>query len=101
MLVTGSGEQISELFDVETGNLIGRLHDHAGTVKTAEFSPENENLIVTGSRDGSIKLWDLRVVGVAADVFGESKQTIMLWISIHALVGRVTRSLHTDVRLVG
>jgi len=63
MLATGSGAQFSEIFDVETGNVLGRLQDHTGTVKTVEFSPFNEQIVVTGSRDGSIKIWDLRVTG--------------------------------------
>ncbi|PLW43694.1 hypothetical protein PCASD_08296 [Puccinia coronata f. sp. avenae] len=63
MLATGSGAQVSEIFDVETGNVLGRLHDHMGTVKTVEFSSFNEQIIVTGSRDGSIKIWDLRITG--------------------------------------
>ncbi|KAG0150762.1 hypothetical protein CROQUDRAFT_87597 [Cronartium quercuum f. sp. fusiforme G11] len=63
ILATGSGEQISELFDIETGNMVGRLEDHQGTVKTVEFSDVDENLVVTASRDGSIKIWDLRLVG--------------------------------------
>lgn len=62
-LATGSGAQVSEIFDVETTELIGSLQGHLGTVKTLEFSPHNEQIIVTGSRDGSIKVWDLRTVG--------------------------------------
>ncbi|WAR63140.1 hypothetical protein PtB15_18B222 [Puccinia triticina] len=63
MLATGSGAQVSEIFDVETGNVLSRLQDHTGTVKTVEFSSFNENIVVTGSRDGSIKIWDLRITG--------------------------------------
>ncbi|KAA1076606.1 hypothetical protein PGT21_013081 [Puccinia graminis f. sp. tritici] len=63
MLATGSGAQVSEIFDVETGTVLSRLQDHMGTVKTVEFSSFNENIVVTGSRDGSIKIWDLRITG--------------------------------------
>ncbi|KAH9450201.1 hypothetical protein Pst134EA_026923 [Puccinia striiformis f. sp. tritici] len=62
ILGTGSGAQISEIFDIETGNCLGRLQDHKGTVKTIEFHPDHHHLILTGSRDGSIKLWDLRII---------------------------------------
>jgi denticleless len=71
MLATGSGAQVSEIFDVETGNVLGRLHDHTGTVKTVEFSSFNEQIIVTGSRDGSIKIWDLRITGTQISQDGQ------------------------------
>ncbi|KAI8460039.1 WD40-repeat-containing domain protein [Phakopsora pachyrhizi] len=63
MIGTGAGQEVSEIFDVETGNLIYRLEDHTGTVKSIEFCPANEMVVATASRDGSIKIWDLRIQG--------------------------------------
>jgi denticleless len=75
MLATGSGAQVSEIFDVETGTVLSRLQDHMGTVKTVEFSSFNENIVVTGSRDGSIKIWDLRITGAQNSEDGQFLQS--------------------------
>ena len=42
-----------------TGSEIGRLRGHRGTVKCIQVE---DNLCLTGSEDGSIRLWDLRLV---------------------------------------
>ncbi|KAH9824839.1 WD40-repeat-containing domain protein [Melampsora americana] len=67
VIATSSGGQVSELFDVETGELVSTLKDHSATLKTVEFSDLDHHLIVTGARDGCIKLWDLRIVGDSSD----------------------------------
>lgn len=42
-----------------TGSEIGRLRGHHGGVKCIQVE---ENLCLTGSEDGSVRLWDLRLV---------------------------------------
>lgn len=42
-----------------TGSEIGRLRGHRGGVKCIQVE---DNLCLTGSEDGSVRLWDLRLV---------------------------------------
>lgn len=48
---------------------IACLRYHQGTVKTARWRSDSNDVIVTGSRDGDIAVWDLRVNRSAAAVF--------------------------------
>ncbi|EGG04076.1 uncharacterized protein MELLADRAFT_89586 [Melampsora larici-populina 98AG31] len=64
-IATGSGGRVSEIFDLETGELVSTLDDQKGTVKSVEFSNLDSNLIITGGRSGCIKLWDLRIIGTS------------------------------------
>ncbi|CAM0135006.1 hypothetical protein VKS41_000419 [Umbelopsis sp. WA50703] len=63
LLLTASGDRTARLFDTETSECIATMTGHDMTLKCANFHPSNKNLIVTGSKDGMIKLWDTRVCG--------------------------------------
>ncbi|KAG2189445.1 hypothetical protein INT44_004587, partial [Umbelopsis vinacea] len=62
-LLTASGDRTARLWDAETHECISVMAGHDLTLKCANFHPTNKNLIVTGSKDGAIKLWDTRVCG--------------------------------------
>ncbi|KZT67635.1 WD40 repeat-like protein [Daedalea quercina L-15889] len=47
------------VWDLLTGEEIGRLRGHQGTVKCMQVE---DHVCVTGSEDGSVRLWDLRRV---------------------------------------
>jgi len=47
------------VWDLMTGSEIGRLRGHRGAVKCIQVE---DNLCLTGSEDGSVRLWDLRLV---------------------------------------
>lgn len=47
------------VWDLMTGSEIGRLHGHRSGVKCIQVE---DNLCLTGSEDGSARLWDLRLV---------------------------------------
>lgn len=58
-LITASGDATIKLWDVESKNEITSLHSHHSSVKS--ISIYDSNIIASGSRDGSIKVHDLRL----------------------------------------
>ncbi|CAL1357050.1 unnamed protein product [Linum trigynum] len=59
-ILTASGDQSIQLLDVQGKKCIGVLMGHTGSVKSLCSNPTNSDLLVSGSRDGSFALWDLR-----------------------------------------
>ncbi|GFY87221.1 transducin/WD40 repeat-like superfamily protein [Actinidia rufa] len=59
-ILTASGDQSIKLWDALEKKCIATLMGHTGTVKSVCCHPTNSDLIVSGSRDGSFALWDLR-----------------------------------------
>ncbi|KAG8062199.1 hypothetical protein GUJ93_ZPchr0003g18457 [Zizania palustris] len=59
-LLTASGDQTVKIWTVEDNKCLGVLSGHTGSVKTLSCHSSNPELIVSGSRDGSFALWDLR-----------------------------------------
>ncbi|TFY70091.1 hypothetical protein EVJ58_g31 [Rhodofomes roseus] len=69
-LVTASQEDSQpRVWDLLTGEEIGRLRGHQGTVKCMQVE---EQVCVTGSEDGTVRLWDLRRVDEDEDWEGET-----------------------------
>ncbi|KAF5739603.1 transducin family protein [Tripterygium wilfordii] len=59
-ILTASGDQTIRLWDAKNGICTGVLTGHTGSVKSVSCHPTNSDLIVSGSRDGSFTIWDLR-----------------------------------------
>uniref|UniRef100_A0ACD5X5X3 Uncharacterized protein n=1 Tax=Avena sativa TaxID=4498 RepID=A0ACD5X5X3_AVESA len=59
-LLTASGDQTVKIWSVENKKCLGVLSGHTGSVKSLSCHSSNPELIVSGSRDGSFALWDLR-----------------------------------------
>ncbi|KAL0014382.1 hypothetical protein SO802_001451 [Lithocarpus litseifolius] len=59
-ILTASGDQTMKVWDVQERKCIGVLTGHTGSVKSMCSHPSNPDIIVSGSRDGSFALWDLR-----------------------------------------
>ncbi|KAL6960553.1 hypothetical protein U1Q18_038316 [Sarracenia purpurea var. burkii] len=59
-IVTASGDQSIKVWDAQEKKCIATLMGHTGSVKSICSHPTNLDLIVSGSRDGSFALWDLR-----------------------------------------
>jgi WD40 repeat protein len=53
-----------KVWDSQAGTLIRSFRGHTGIVTTVafSFSPKGE-LLVSGSRDGTVKVWDLTHLG--------------------------------------
>lgn len=61
ILATASGDKRTHITSVETQQVIQVLQGHSSTVKCTAWNPSHPDLLSTGSRDGNIYLWDLRV----------------------------------------
>jgi len=60
-LLTASGDEACILWDFQVGKPLAAFLRHRSSVRSASSCPENEHLFATGSRDGSICVWDTRV----------------------------------------
>ncbi|KAG9449780.1 hypothetical protein H6P81_009745 [Aristolochia fimbriata] len=59
-ILTASGDQTIKIWNVERSKCLGALVGHTGSIKSVCSHPSNSDLVVSGSRDGSFALWDLR-----------------------------------------
>jgi WD40 repeat protein len=62
LLATASGDQTSKVVDMTTQTTISVLSKHSASLKQVRFQPgtSNNSIIATSSRDGCVKIWDLR-----------------------------------------
>ncbi|KAI4187317.1 MAG: hypothetical protein L6R41_002892 [Letrouitia leprolyta] len=66
LLATASGDQTAQIIDMPSQRAIYTLAAHKSSVKQVKFQPGNASVIATCSRDGSIRIWDLRCKGSQA-----------------------------------
>ncbi|WVZ60195.1 hypothetical protein U9M48_010248 [Paspalum notatum var. saurae] len=66
-ILTASGDQTVKIWSVGDRKCIGVLSGHTGSVKALSCHSSNPELIVSGSRDGSFALWDLRSSAVVRE----------------------------------
>ncbi|KAI4268742.1 MAG: hypothetical protein L6R38_007736, partial [Xanthoria sp. 2 TBL-2021] len=62
-LATASGDQTSQIIDMPTQRAVHTLVGHTSSLKQVMFQPNSLSVIATSSRDGSVRLWDLRCRG--------------------------------------
>ena len=60
MLATASGDQTSRIIDMHTQQTICILSGHKSSVKQVKFQPNDNNMLTTSARDGSVQIWDMR-----------------------------------------
>ncbi|KAF2486082.1 WD40-repeat-containing domain protein [Neohortaea acidophila] len=63
LLATASGDQTSRIIDMHTQHAVCILSGHKSSVKQVRFQPNDDNILTTSSRDGSVLLWDMRCGG--------------------------------------
>ncbi|XP_057368374.1 guanine nucleotide-binding protein subunit beta-2-like [Daphnia carinata] len=68
-IVTGSGDMMITVWDLEAGKKLDQTPAHVGDVCSMSLKAEL-NLIVTGSVDRCIKLWDVRTLKCVQTFFG-------------------------------
>ncbi|KAL3678620.1 hypothetical protein R1sor_021576 [Riccia sorocarpa] len=60
-ILTASGDQTIRLWDIENKKGVGVMMGHSGSVKSICVHPSQSDTLVSGSRDGCVFFWDLRV----------------------------------------
>ncbi|GAV70234.1 WD40 domain-containing protein [Cephalotus follicularis] len=59
-ILTASGDQTIKVWDPQEKKCTVVLSGHTGSVKSLCSHPTNSDLVISGSRDGSFAVWDLR-----------------------------------------
>ncbi|KAL2650767.1 hypothetical protein R1flu_018895 [Riccia fluitans] len=60
-ILTASGNQTIRLWDIENKKGVRAMTGHAGSVKSICVHPSQSDTLVSGSRDGCVFFWDLRI----------------------------------------
>lgn len=86
-LATGSDDKTLRLYDIsQTQNALWTSDSHNDYIRTCDFIPNNPNLLLSGSYDGVVRLFDTRIASVVnefdhgspiEDVLGFSLSTII------------------------
>ena len=63
ILATASGDQTSRIVDMTTQTTFTILAHHSASLKQVCFMPGSNSILATSSRDGAVKIWDLRCKG--------------------------------------
>ncbi|RXH69504.1 hypothetical protein DVH24_037288 [Malus domestica] len=70
-IMTASGDQTIKVWDIQEKKCTAVLMGHTGSVKSLCPHPTNPEVIVSGSRDGSFALWDMRCNSSSKNMQGE------------------------------
>lgn len=64
-LATASGDSTARVVDMTTQTTTTILGNHSASLKQVRFQPgaNNNNILATSSRDGTVQIWDLRCKG--------------------------------------
>jgi WD40 repeat protein len=59
MIASGGADDVVRLWDADTGKLLGELIGHSDYVQAVVFSPVDQNVLVSGGRDGKLFMWSI------------------------------------------
>lgn len=62
LVVTGSKDNKVKLWDPRLGKEVHTLQSHNNTINQVRWNPVNGNWLLTGSRDSTIKIHDIRTM---------------------------------------
>jgi denticleless len=62
-LLTASGDHTIVLWDVNLNCQVSSFAGHQSTIKSVNFRRHDDNVFVSGGRDGSLMIWDTRAKG--------------------------------------
>ncbi|RMY67928.1 hypothetical protein D0864_11469 [Hortaea werneckii] len=75
--VSGGGDKTVFLWDVAAGTTLRRFAGHAGRVNAVAFGGTGDAVVVSGSFDGMVKVWDSRARGDRAMMsWGEARDAV-------------------------
>lgn len=80
LLCSGSVDNYIRLYDtrLEEGEILKTsLSSHTGWVSSVSWSPDNENQLVSGSYDLTVRLWDIRKKDLPIAELGEHEDKVM------------------------
>jgi WD40 repeat protein len=96
MLATASGDQTACVMDMQTQKKMYTLTGHNGSLKQVRFHPDDDKMLTTSSRDGSVQIWDLRSSSKTASqilypAHGSKPHTQTLYSKVSMDIGRAHR----------
>ncbi|KAF2153451.1 WD40 repeat-like protein [Myriangium duriaei CBS 260.36] len=74
---SAGGDKVVYLWDVAAVTTLRRFAGHAGRVNAVRLAGEGESLVISGSYDGSVKVWDTKQRGERAVMsMGEARDSV-------------------------
>lgn len=84
LLVSGSKDGLVKLWCPRSGRCVGTMHGHKGTITHASWNRCNGNWVLTGARDQSCRVYDVRMQREAAAFVGQGRDvTCAAWHPMH------------------
>ncbi|OQO14077.1 hypothetical protein B0A48_00953 [Cryoendolithus antarcticus] len=75
--VSGGGDKTVFVWDVATAKTLRRFVGHSGRVEGVAWGGEGDSVVVSGSWDGGVRVWDLRSRGErAVAIFGKAGDAV-------------------------
>lgn len=83
VIVSGGKDQLVEIWDPSSGEVIGTLHLHKNSINRLRFN-QNGNLFLSGSKDHTVKVSDIRMMKELQVFKGhDSEVNTLAWHPIH------------------